>query len=173
MRQMPFFSMYRPHAYAADTNLRFSCMSSRRAFFLSTYLMHIQQIRLQTGNFLSTTLSHALPTSPKTPVNDVDNYVLLLRCHLVIAWQTEPAPENIRSYVHSRALYVSICTASAIALDCDEGIGPIYRLHMHGLPYWTTFCTESSYCICTLYYKTKLLVKSVLISTFQRILRSL
>ena len=72
-------------------------------------------------------------TLPETSMNNLNNPILLLFRHLVIARQTEPAPENIGSYIDSRALYVSICTASAVSLDCDEGVGPIYRLHMHGL----------------------------------------
>ena len=66
-------------------------------------------------------------------MNNLNNPILLLRRHLVIGRQTEPSSENIGSYVHSRALYVSICAASAVALDCDERVRPIYRLHMHGL----------------------------------------
>jgi hypothetical protein len=42
---------------------------------------------------------HIQPTSPKTPMNDLDNPILLLFRHLVIARQAEPAPENIGSYV--------------------------------------------------------------------------
>ena len=66
-------------------------------------------------------------------MNDFDNPVLLLFRHLVIAGKAQPSTENISPYVDSRALYVSICTASAVSLDCDEGVRPIYRLHMHGL----------------------------------------
>lgn len=87
-------------------------------------------------------LSHIQQTSQKAPVNDLNNPVLLLRCHLVIGRQAEPSPENISSYIDSRALYVSICTASTISLDRDERIRPVDRLHMHGLPDRTTFCIE-------------------------------
>ena len=66
-------------------------------------------------------------------MNDLDNYVLLLLRHLVIARQAQPSTENIGSYIDSRPLYIGICAASAVSLDCDEGIRPIYRLHMHGL----------------------------------------
>ena len=66
-------------------------------------------------------------------MNNLNNPILLLRRHLVITRQTEPTPENIGSYVDSRALYISICAASAVPLDCDEGVCPVYRLHMHGL----------------------------------------
>ena len=65
-------------------------------------------------------------------MNDLNNPILLLRCHLVIARQAEPAPENIGSYVDSRAFYIGICATSAIALDRDKRICPLYRLHMHG-----------------------------------------
>ena len=67
-------------------------------------------------------------------MNDLNNPVLLLRRHLVIARQTEPTPENIGSYVDSRAFYIGICAASAVPFDRDERIRPVYRLHMHGLP---------------------------------------
>ena len=87
----------------------------------------------------STTLIHIQPTSKKTPVYNVNDDILLLGFHLVIARQTEPAPENIGSDVDSRPLYVSICTASAVTLDRDKRVRPIYRLHMHGLPYSTCY----------------------------------
>ena len=66
-------------------------------------------------------------------MNDVYYHVLLLRRHLIVAGKAKPSPENIGSNVDSRALYIRICTASAVAFDCDERIRPIYRLHMHGL----------------------------------------
>ena len=66
-------------------------------------------------------------------MNNLNNPILLLRRHLVIAGKAKPATENIGSYIHSRALYVSICAASAIALNRDERVGPVDRLHMHGL----------------------------------------
>ena len=78
------FPMYIPNAYAADVDIRFLCMSSRHAFSLSTDLMHMQSIRLQAGIFLSTPLIHIQPTLPKTPMNDLDNPILLLFRHLVI-----------------------------------------------------------------------------------------
>jgi hypothetical protein len=102
-------------------------------FSLSTHLMHMRQIQPQAGIFLSTALIHIQPTSPKTPMNNLNNPILLLRRHLVIAWQTEPTTENIGSYIDSRAFNISICTASAIALNRYERVRPVYRLHMHGL----------------------------------------
>ena len=66
-------------------------------------------------------------------MNNLNNPILLLRRHLVIARQAEPTTENIGSHVHSRALYIGICTPSAITLDRHERVRPVYRLHMHGL----------------------------------------
>ena len=77
-----------PNVYPADvtfTYLRLLCICNR------------------CGIFLSTSLSHALPTSPKTPVNDVDYHILLLRRHLVVAWQAQPSSENIGSNVFESA----------------------------------------------------------------------
>ena len=88
---------------------------------------------------LSTTLMHIQPTSQKTPVNDLNNPILLLFRHLVIARQAEPASENIGTDVHSRAFYIGICPPSSISLDRHERIRPIYRLHMHGLPHYTCY----------------------------------
>ena len=67
-------------------------------------------------------------------MNDLNNPVLLLFRHLIIGRQTEPATENIGSYIDSRAFYISICAASAVPLNRDERVRPVYRLHMHGLP---------------------------------------
>ena len=90
-------------------------MLSRYDFSLSDLLMHIQ------------------PTLLKTPVYNLYNLVLLFWSHLVIGGETESTAENIGSYVDSRALYVGICAASAVTLNRDERIRPVYRLHMHGL----------------------------------------
>ena len=105
-------------------------------------LSHIQQMRIYRPNACPADVTspylrpHAHATDlEKTPVNDVDNHVLLLRRHLVVTRQAEPAPENIGSNVHSRAFYVSICAASAVPLNRHEGICPVDRLHMHGLGY--------------------------------------
>ena len=92
-------------------------------------------------------LSHAQPTSEKTPMNDLDNPVLLLFCHLVIRGKTQPTPKNIGSYVYSRALYIGICASASIPLDSYERMRPIYRLHMHGLPDGTPLRLENCQCI--------------------------
>ena len=54
----------------------------------------------------------------------------------------QPTPENISSYIDSRAFYVGICASAAIPFNCDERTRPIYRLHMHGLPNRTTLSIE-------------------------------
>ena len=66
-------------------------------------------------------------------MNNLNNPILLLFRHLVITRQTKSTPENINSYVHSRAFYVSICAPSAITLNRNKRIGPVDRLHMHWL----------------------------------------
>ena len=69
----------------------------------------------------------------ETTVNDIHNDVLLLRGHFVIGRQTESTTENIGPDVDSRAFYVGICAASAVTLNRHERVGPVDRLHMHGL----------------------------------------
>ncbi len=119
--------------------------------------MHTQQIHIYGAQSCSAdtassrylpiyALSHAQPTLQKAPMNDLNNPVLLLFCHLVITGKTQPAPENIGSNVDSRALYVSICTASAIALNRNKRVCPIYRLHMHGLPHYACYIDNLSPC---------------------------
>lgn len=72
-------------------------------------------------------------------MNDLNNPILLLRSHLVIARQTEPTTENISSYIDSRAFNISICTSPAVTLNRNKRVCPVYRLHMHWLPDWPTF----------------------------------
>ena len=63
------------------------------SFFFCDYLMHIQQMSLglpdahsaDIGSARFEPLIHIQPTSQKTPMDDVDNHVLLLKSHLVIA----------------------------------------------------------------------------------------
>ena len=74
--------------------------------------------------------------SEEASVYNVNDDILFFRFHLVIARQTEPAPENISSYVDSRAFYVRIRASASIPLDSNEGMRPVYRLHMHGLSRW-------------------------------------
>ena len=75
------FSIYAPHAYAADANLRpqsyAADMHLQTSFMLYRYV-----ISLSTPSCTSS--RHGL-TSSKTPVNDLDNPILLLFRHLVIA----------------------------------------------------------------------------------------
>ena len=70
-------------------------------------------------------------------MNNLNNPVLLFRGHFVVAREAKASAENIGPNVHSRAFYVSICAAPAVALNCDEWVRPIYRLHMHGLPVYS------------------------------------
>ena len=79
------------------------------------------------------------PFLQKAPMDDLNNPILLLRRHLVIRGQAQPTTENIGSDVDSRPLNVRICTASAVSFSCNEGVRPVYRLHMHGLPNSTCY----------------------------------
>ena len=124
-------------------------------FFVSTHLMHAEQTCIYgaqscsadtaSSRYLPIYAPHPYPTDlQKAPMNDLNNPILLLRRHLVIAWQTELAPENIGSNIDSRAFYIGICAASAVAFDCDKRVGPVYRLHMHGLPNPSTYQAKVS-----------------------------
>ncbi len=72
-------------------------------------------------------------------MDDLNNPVLLLRCHPVIAGQAEASAEEIRADANAGALDIGIGFTPAVALSGDEGIGAIYRLHMHWLPDDSTF----------------------------------
>ena len=89
-------------------------------------------------------LIHIRPMLQKTPVNDLDNPILLLFRHLVIAGKAQSTPENIGSYVDSRAFYVGVSASPTVTFYCDERTGAVYRLHMHGLTNRSSFCIESS-----------------------------
>ena len=109
-----------------------------------TVSSHALPIQLRAGIFLSTTLMHIQPTSQKAPVNNLNNPILLLRCHLIVAWQAQPSSEDIGTDVDSGPCYVCVGPASAVPLDRDKRIRPVYRLHMHGLPDRASFCLESN-----------------------------
>lgn len=156
IQQLPSFIMGLPNAYECDTSYIFSrhyLTSHAPSADRLGHLMHIQPIQSDPRFTIS--------RSKEAPVNDVNNPFLLLFRHLVIAGKTQPSTENIGSYVHSRALYISICAASTVALDRYERIRPVNRLHMHGLPRWsdgiTTICScldglrcryATIYCVC-------------------------
>ena len=102
--------------------------------------MHMRQIHcnrlidVQSIRYLPVCAPHSCPTDlQEAPMNNLNNPILLLRRHLVIARQAQAATEDISSYIYSRALNIGICAASTVSLDCDKRVGPIYRLHMHGL----------------------------------------
>jgi hypothetical protein len=59
---------------------------------------------------------------PETPVNNINNPILLLGRHLVIAWQTESSAEKVGSNVDSGAFYVSVGATSAVTFDRNEGV---------------------------------------------------
>ena len=82
---------------------------------------------------LSEFLGKVQPTSQKTPMNDLNDPLLLRFRHLVIAGQAEPAAEDISAHVDAGAADISVGAASAVALDRDEGVRAVDRLHMHGL----------------------------------------
>ena len=71
--------------------------------------------------------------SPETPVNNLNDPILLFRRHLVIGRQAQPSAEDIGSDIDPAPGYVRVRPASAVPLDCSKGVGAVYRLHMHGL----------------------------------------
>ena len=70
-------------------------------------------------------------------MNNLNNPILLLFRHLVITRQTEPTTENVSSNIHSRAFYIGICAPSAITLNRNERVGPIWK-PMHMQPIYRT-----------------------------------
>jgi len=62
---------------------------------------------------------------------NLNNPILLLHRHLVIARQAEPSPEDVRADVDAGTGEVGIGFASAVTFHRDEGIGAIDGLHMH------------------------------------------
>ena len=81
-----------PYAYAADADIRCSCMSSRCVIALSDHPMHILPIPIRPPNAHPADLE-------KAPMNDLNNLILLLRCHLVITGQAQASTENIGAHV--------------------------------------------------------------------------
>ncbi len=143
-------SYLRPQSYGADTYLTASYISSRCE---SPSLIDVQQM----FNRPIYALSHArsmFPFLQEAPMNNLNNPILLLFRHLVITRQAESSSENIGPNIHSRAFYISICTSSTVSLNCDKRVGPIYRLHMHGLCKWsdgiTTICSALDWLKCIL-----------------------
>ena len=157
MQPMPFFlsahlmhmqqiHIYNPDAYSAD--MAFSYLQTSVIFSRCrcTYLIHALPIRLQTGFLPIYNPQSCSADLEEAPMNNLNNPILLLFRHLVIARQAESSSENIGSYVDSRALYVSICTPSAVPLNRNERIRPVNGLHMHGLPNRTPFGVISRQC---------------------------
>ena len=72
-------------------------------------------------------------------MDNLHNPVLLGRGHLVVGREAEATAEKICSHVDALFLDVGIGFAPAVALDGDEGVGTVDRLHMHGLPHYTCY----------------------------------
>ena len=79
----------------------------------------------------------------ETPVDDVDDHILLLRSHLVVGGEAEAAAENVGADVSAVTGDIGIGLAAAAALGCDEGMGAVNGLHVHRLPDGATFCIKS------------------------------
>ncbi len=76
-------------------------------------------------------------------MNNIDNYVLLLFCHLIVAWQAKASVKDICTYIDdSGFFYVRVAAGSAGSVSCDERMHTIDRLHMHGLPDRASLCVE-------------------------------
>ena len=67
-------------------------------------------------------------------MNNIDNDILLLFCHLIIRRQAQPASEDIRPDIRAAPGDVGVRAAAAVALSSDEWMRPVNRLHMHRLP---------------------------------------
>ena len=86
-----------------------------------------------------------LLTSPKTPVNDIDNHVLLLRGHLVVARKAEAAIEQIGAHVSSRlASDISVGGRATVALPRHERVHAVDGLLVHRLPHRTALCVHAA-----------------------------
>ena len=77
-------------------------------------------------------------------MNVLNNPVLLLRSHFIVAGQTESTAENIRSNVYSDTCFVGISTAPTVAFNRDKGVASVDRLHMHVLPSTPTILSRGT-----------------------------
>ena len=77
-------------------------------------------------------------------MNDLNDPILLLFRHLVIARQAEASAEEICADIDPLAFDVGVGPASSVALDGDEGVGAVDGLQMHGLPYSTCYIANLS-----------------------------
>ena len=78
----------------------------------------------------------------EAPVNDLDDSILLLRGHLVVARQAEASAEDVRADVQAGSGDVGVALSPAVALDRDESVGAVDWLHVHGLPDGAAFGIE-------------------------------
>ena len=79
---------------------------------------------------------------PKTPVNDINNPILLLLRHFVVARQAETAAEDVGTDVDAFSRNVGVAACATVAQGRDERVGTIDRLHVHRFPDRTTFRIE-------------------------------
>ena len=84
-------------------------------------------------------VAESLHLSFETPVNNINNPILLFRCHLVIARQAQSPPEEIRSGIDSAAGDIGVAPSPAVAFPGDELVGPVDGLQVHGLPNSTCY----------------------------------
>ena len=66
-------------------------------------------------------------------MDDLNNPLLFLCRHLVVARQAEAAAEHIRADVDAAAGNIGVAASAAVALGCNEGVRAVDRLHVHGL----------------------------------------
>jgi len=66
------------------------------------------------------TRSTCTRNSLEAPVDDLDDPVLLLRRHLVIARQAQASVEDIRSHIDATAHNVRITSRAPVTLRCDK-----------------------------------------------------
>ena len=73
-------------------------------------------------------LFEALPDS-------LDNGILLVGGHLVVARQAEPAGKDVGAHVGDSARNVGVGAGTAVAASGNERVAHVHGLHVHGFPY--------------------------------------
>lgn len=68
-------------------------------------------------------------------MNNFNNYILLLRGHLVVAREAKTPFENVSTHVHASSFDIRVRSAPTVTFGSNELVGPVDRLNMHGLPY--------------------------------------
>lgn len=75
-------------------------------------------------------------------MNDVDDLVLLFRCHFVVGGEAKTAAEDVGTDINAGTGDVGIGATATVAFGGDEGVGAVDGLHMHRLPYRAAFGVE-------------------------------